>query len=385
MTQDTNTNTASGAAYAALPDDRESFKTYLKECDECAIVPDVAGAFNAAWQIASHGQAHPTVDDLCARIKAADDAAADRDYMLDSNDCIAVLRGEWKAPLAMDKPERPSHGQAPAGATLPEGWVPLVITHEGQSPEEIAYGPQRMMDRLGKWLRKYFDSVVAAKAQPAPAAVAGPVVNRATVIEWLDANDIEVTDRQMDGLFHFAAPTDDAAVDALAAHMKAKLAKQRAKGYGGWDDPGCSQQRLSDMLRDHVAKGDPVDVANFCAFLTARGEGIAPPAPQQEAQDPHGWLYDWTHSSATGKPDTTYTGFTKDEAHARKNDNCRAVYTAPQPLPASQGDALDTVRLDWLLWKLPGDAIRYVVGELADTADAAEFRAAIDAARKEKS
>ena len=41
----------------------------------------------------------------------------------------------------------------------------------------------------------------------APAAVAGPVVNRATVIEWLDANDIEVTDRQMDGLFHFAAPT----------------------------------------------------------------------------------------------------------------------------------------------------------------------------------
>ena len=46
-----------GVAYAALPDDREAFKTYLKECDECAIVPDVAGAFNAAWQIASHGQA----------------------------------------------------------------------------------------------------------------------------------------------------------------------------------------------------------------------------------------------------------------------------------------------------------------------------------------
>ena len=46
-----------------------------------------------------------------------------------------------------------------------------------------------------------------APAQAAPAAVAGPVVNRATVIEWLDANDIEVTDRQMDGLFHFAAPT----------------------------------------------------------------------------------------------------------------------------------------------------------------------------------
>lgn len=71
------------------------------------------------------------------------------------------------------------------------------------------------------------------------------------------------------------AHPDDAAVDALAAVMKAKLAKQRAKGYGGWSDKAqCSQQRLSDMLRAHVDKGDPVDVANFCAFLVARSEGI---------------------------------------------------------------------------------------------------------------
>lgn len=71
---------------------------------------------------------------------------------------------------------------------------------------------------------------------------------------------------------------DDLAVDALAAAMKAKLARQRAKGYGGWDTD-CTQQRLSDLLRGHVDKGDPVDVANFCAFLLARGEGIAA-APQ---------------------------------------------------------------------------------------------------------
>ena len=64
-----------------------------------------------------------------------------------------------------------------------------------------------------------------APAQAAPAAVAGPVVNRATVIEWLDANDIEVTDRQMDGLFHFAAPTTQpspaAQEDALDAAFEA--------------------------------------------------------------------------------------------------------------------------------------------------------------------
>ena len=46
---------------------------------------------------------------------------------------------------------------------------------------------------------------------------------------------------------------------------------------------------------------------------------------------------------------------------------------------ADKRDARDAERLDWLLWKLPGDAIRHCVGELSDTADRAEFRAAIDA------
>lgn len=83
---------------------------------------------------------------------------------------------------------------------------------------------------------------------------------------------------------------DDAAVDALAALMKAKLAKQRAKGYGGWNDKTqCPQQRLSDMLRAHVDKGDPVDVANFCAMLSARGEGIAAAPQAVQPAVPEGW------------------------------------------------------------------------------------------------
>jgi len=49
--------------------------------------------------------------------------------------------------------------------------------------------------------------------------------------------------------------------------------------------PNCPQQRLSDMLRVHVEKGDPRDVANFCMFLHQRGEAILPvePAAQGEA------------------------------------------------------------------------------------------------------
>jgi hypothetical protein len=74
--------------------------------------------------------------------------------------------------------------------------------------------------------------------------------------------------------------------------------------------------------------------ANVVAALRAQQ-----PAPAGEESKPHGWLYDWTHSSATGKPDTTYTGFTKDEAHARKHDNCTAVFTTPQPSPTPQADS----------------------------------------------
>lgn len=47
------------------------------------------------------------VETACALIKAADDAAADGDYMLDSDDCIKVLRGQWGAPLANDHPPKP--------------------------------------------------------------------------------------------------------------------------------------------------------------------------------------------------------------------------------------------------------------------------------------
>jgi hypothetical protein len=66
---------------------------------------------------------------------------------------------------------------------------------------------------------------------------------------------------------------DDAAVDRFAAAMKAKLANQRAKGYGGWDVPDqCPAERLQTMLVDHITKGDPVDVGNFAMMLFCRGE-----------------------------------------------------------------------------------------------------------------
>jgi len=78
-----------------------------------------------------------------------------------------------------------------------------------------------------------------------------------------------------------AAPAqhpDDAAVDAFAEAMKAKMAAQRAKGYCGWDDKvDCPTERLQSMLVAHIPKGDPVDVGNFAMMLFNRGERTAAP------------------------------------------------------------------------------------------------------------
>lgn len=71
---------------------------------------------------------------------------------------------------------------------------------------------------------------------------------------------------------------DDVAVDAFAAAMKAKLKRAREeKGRGGWQDMSVTE--LSVMLREHVEKGDPVDVANLAMMLHQNGQGITPAEP----------------------------------------------------------------------------------------------------------
>ena len=68
------------------------------------------------------------------------------------------------------------------------------------------------------------------------------------------------------------ADIDNAAVDKLAQAMKDKLAEKREQGYHGWET--CKHGDLVQLLINHVDKGDPIDVANFCAFLFARGEQL---------------------------------------------------------------------------------------------------------------
>lgn len=84
---------------------------------------------------------------------------------------------------------------------------------------------------------------------------------------------------------HVDLHTDDVAVDVFASAMKQKLAAARAQGRGGWEQ--CDPAALSQMLRAHVEKGDPRDVANFCCFLWVLGHPItgAPAGAVQRAHE----------------------------------------------------------------------------------------------------
>lgn len=70
--------------------------------------------------------------------------------------------------------------------------------------------------------------------------------------------------------------SDEWTQEVFSKRMLRKLDASAAKGRTGWQQ--CSHADLSRMLREHVEKGDPVDVANFCMFLDALGFGIAPAA-----------------------------------------------------------------------------------------------------------
>ena len=72
-----------------------------------------------------------------------------------------------------------------------------------------------------------------------------------------------------------AQHSDDVAVDLFAAKMKEKLEKSRDKGRSGWES--CPIEHLIASLKDHISKGDPVDVANFAMMISQRGESIKTP------------------------------------------------------------------------------------------------------------
>ena len=179
-------------------------------------------------------------------------------------------------------------------------------------------------------------------------------------------------------------------------------------GAGGYLDLGSA---LSDEDLQQLPKGRHALV--IAGTYGIDGYVAAPqpspttkPAPQQEAQEP-GEIPESIERMATGRYKVVpshesmfhrwavVAGSGTQQLYLGSEVECQNMArkfagafldgafvtmqsTSPNPAPAPLSD--DTKRLNWLLWKLPGDALRYVVGELADTSSGSEFRAAIDAA-----
>ena len=66
---------------------------------------------------------------------------------------------------------------------------------------------------------------------------------------------------------------DDIAIEKFCKAMSEKMKKSRQKGRSGWQE--CDPDIFSAMLREHIEKGDPLDVANFCMMLWNIGVPIS--------------------------------------------------------------------------------------------------------------
>lgn len=80
------------------------------------------------------------------------------------------------------------------------------------------------------------------------------------------------TDRDSGHITHlYHSMADTVGVLRFSEAMEAKLHAKRLEGRGGWNHPeACDMEDLWRMLRDHVKKGDPVDIGNFAMMIWNR-------------------------------------------------------------------------------------------------------------------
>ncbi|WP_312529627.1 hypothetical protein [Paracoccus sp. (in: a-proteobacteria)] len=138
----------------------------------------------------------------------------------------------------------------------------------------------------------------------AAARVIGTISKQLRIAGWHDAADYVAGEWMQSRILAAIQPDpepkhpDEEAVDRFAAAMKTKLRKKRAEGRSGWDGPECDANVLTRLLREHVEKGDPLDVGNLSMMLHQRGERIqTDPKPQTVAwagpgEKPHAYSPD---------------------------------------------------------------------------------------------
>lgn len=183
-----------------------ALRAYIKDCEAHAIVPDVGGAWHAAFLAGA-----------ASRGKAPAGATAQ-----EVDNLFSTLRYVLGVP--------------PARGTIQERW-------------------QALLDKIASWPLVGADAVKSAASARAreliPTAQAAPALHPKTA-------DL---------------------VQRFSAALAEKLAVAEKKyGYSdGWASPDWMDE-CRQHLNAHIAKGDPRDVAAYCAFLWHHGASTAAPA-----------------------------------------------------------------------------------------------------------
>jgi len=168
---------------------------------------------------------------------------------LEAEFAAAALVGAQTVPVSVDKPVHADRSQH-EGEGLTDNTRRALRAAEASLTEMERDG--RAWDCDKRALALVRDALAAsssakAEIQPTPLP-SGPDRYDDPLLAWLDEQH-----------------PDDAFVDSFAYEMKLKLKASRDKGRSGWQT--CPPEELSRMLREHVEKGDPRDVAIFCMFL----------------------------------------------------------------------------------------------------------------------
>lgn len=125
-------------------------------------------------------------------------------------------------------------------------------------------------------------------------------------------------------------------VDRFAKRLLAKLQLAHANGRRGWEKDDWESECQLGLLR-HLEKGDPRDVAAYCAFMDHHGWITVPATPSDNAQtapEPIAWRYrneydeivsDWID----GPPPEYVRDTNTDERIAVSTMNIDVAYSLP--------------------------------------------------------
>jgi hypothetical protein len=87
---------------------------------------------------------------------------------------------------------------------------------------------------------------------------------------------LELTDnpnKQLVGAFISRISNEEAdsiLCEFTSYHMRQKLEKKRNDGKHGWFNSTCTNVNLMEMLKEHLNRGDMIDVINLAAMIEAR-------------------------------------------------------------------------------------------------------------------